>query len=88
MGGVPLAGDDGQFAGYRGLARIITPRKLAERRLRESESQLRQLVETIPAAIVFVVNNKVTRHANRLAVNAQQTYANTVECAHPWHKTS
>jgi PAS domain S-box-containing protein len=53
VGGVPLAGESGEFAGYRGLARIITPRKLAERRLRESESRMRQLVEFIPAAIAF-----------------------------------
>ena len=54
VGGVPLTGEDGNFTGYRGLARVITPRKLAERRLRESESRMRQLVEFIPAAIVFV----------------------------------
>jgi PAS domain S-box-containing protein len=64
-GGVPLIGEDGQFAGYRGLARIITPRKLAERRLRESESQLRQLVESIPAAIVFVGPDERVRVHNR-----------------------
>jgi len=51
---VPVTDEKGRFRGYRGLARIITDRKLAEQRLRKSELQLRQLVEFMPAAIVFV----------------------------------
>jgi len=54
VGAVPIVDEAGAFTGYRGLARIITPRKRAERRLRESESTLRQLVAFIPAAIVLV----------------------------------
>ena len=54
VGAVPVRDDGGAFRGYRGLARIITDRKLAEQRLRKSESQFRQLVEFMPAAIVFV----------------------------------
>ncbi|MBL0141203.1 MAG: PAS domain S-box protein [Betaproteobacteria bacterium] len=58
VGAVPVVDDKGQFRGYRGLARIITDRKRAERRLRESESQLRQLVEFMPAAIMFVNHDR------------------------------
>jgi PAS domain S-box-containing protein len=65
VGAVPIAGEGGAFAGYRGLARVITPRKLAERRLRESESQMRQLVEFIPAAIVFVGPDERVRVHNK-----------------------
>ena len=54
VGAVPVTDEKGRFRGYRGLARIITDRKLAEQRLRKSELQLRQLVEFMPAAIVFV----------------------------------
>jgi len=54
VGAVPVTDEQGKFRGYRGLARIITDRKLAEQRLRKSELQLRQLVEFMPAAIVFV----------------------------------
>ena len=54
VGAVPVLDADGRFRGYRGLARLITDRKLAEQRLRKSELELRQLVEFMPAAIVFV----------------------------------
>ena len=54
VGAVPVVDEQGTFRGYRGLARIITDRKQAEQRLRKSELQLRQLVEFMPAAIVFV----------------------------------
>ncbi len=54
VGAVPVLDEQGGFRGYRGLARMITDRKLAEQRLRKSELELRQLVEFMPAAIVFV----------------------------------
>ncbi|NJD89154.1 MAG: PAS domain S-box protein [Betaproteobacteria bacterium] len=54
VGAVPIADEQGRFRGYRGLARVITDRRLAEQRLRKSELQLRQLVEFMPAAIIFV----------------------------------
>jgi len=54
VGAVPIVDEHGKFRGYRGLARIITDRRLAEQRLRKSELQLRQLVEFMPAAIIFV----------------------------------
>ncbi|HEX4942846.1 MAG TPA: PAS domain S-box protein [Usitatibacteraceae bacterium] len=54
VGAVPVVDERGRFRGYRGLARIITDRKQAEQRLRKSESQFRQLVEFMPAAIVLV----------------------------------
>jgi PAS domain S-box-containing protein len=54
VGAVPVTDEQGKFRGYRGLARIITDRKLAEQRLRKSESQFRQLVEFLPAGVVLL----------------------------------
>jgi PAS domain S-box-containing protein len=54
IGAVPVTDERGGFRGYRGLARIITDRKLAEKRVRESESQLRQLVDFMPATVAFM----------------------------------
>ncbi|MGE0357925.1 MAG: PAS domain S-box protein [Burkholderiales bacterium] len=64
-GAVPVVDDQGEFRGYRGLAKIITDRKVAEERLRERELQLRQLVEYMPAAIVFVDRNERVAIHNR-----------------------
>lgn len=84
IGAVPVTDDRGRFRGYRGLARIITDRKLAEQRLRKSESQFRQLVEFMPAAIVFVnqdqravVHNKA--YAELLGLSAQEINGRRVE---------
>ena len=79
VGGVPLAGEDGRFTGYRGLARIITPRKLAERRLRESESQMRQLVEFIPAAIAFFGPDERVRVHNQAYASALGLAADAID---------
>jgi len=84
IGAVPVTDDRGRFRGYRGLARIITDRKLAEQRLRKSESQFRQLVEFMPAAIVFVnqdqravVHNKA--YAEFLGLPAQEINGRRIE---------
>ncbi|PIW30514.1 MAG: hypothetical protein COW30_02185 [Rhodospirillales bacterium CG15_BIG_FIL_POST_REV_8_21_14_020_66_15] len=47
VSGVPVFGGGGEFLGYRGTAQIITERKLAERKLAESENRLRQAVESL-----------------------------------------
>jgi len=41
ISGEPVFGDDGQFAGYRGVGRDITSRKQAEERIELSERRLR-----------------------------------------------
>ncbi len=67
-GAVPILDETGAFRGYRGLAKVITDRKRAEKLLQESESQLRQLVEFMPAAIVFVnPGNRVVVHNKAFA---------------------
>jgi PAS domain-containing protein len=80
VGAVPVIDENGKFRGYRGLARVITDRKLAEQRLRKSESQFRQLVEFMPAAIVLVgqdrravVHNKA--YAELLGLRGKSTAA-------------
>lgn len=47
VSGVPVFSGKGAFRGYRGTAQIITERKLAQRKLAESENRLRQAVESL-----------------------------------------
>jgi PAS domain S-box-containing protein len=45
MSGAPRYGDGGAFLGYRGIAKDITAQLAAERDLRESEQQVKELLE-------------------------------------------
>ncbi len=57
--------DDGNPTGFRGIARDITERKLAEKILRESERQLKEIIEGSPIpTIVFNREDHIT-HWNR-----------------------
>jgi len=49
VSGLPVFDEAGRFVGYRGVGRNITERKLAEQALRQSEQELRDLIEAIPA---------------------------------------
>jgi PAS domain S-box-containing protein len=46
--GTPIVDQKGEVVGYRGLDRDVTPQKLAEAGLRESQQRLRMLVTAIP----------------------------------------
>ncbi len=50
--GVPLFDDDGTFRGYQGVDRDITDHKQAERNLRESEKNYRELAENANSIIL------------------------------------
>ena len=53
---VPVFSKDGAFAGYRGIDRDITQRKLAQDALQESEERYRTFVESANEAI-FVIQD-------------------------------
>ncbi|MCC7016519.1 MAG: PAS domain S-box protein [Rhodospirillales bacterium] len=74
VSGVPVFTADGMFAGYRGTGSVVTERKLAEERLRESQNLLRTIIDTVPA----IVNLK-DRHARFLLVNRYQARAYGIE---------
>ena len=65
VSGKPVFDADGSFAGYRGIGRDITGQKRSEAELRESESQLRQLTDNLPAAIAYIDSDLIFRFANR-----------------------
>ncbi len=70
VSGVPVFDDDGNFAGYRGTGRLITERKLAEDRLRESQNLLRTVIDAVPAMIAL--KDRETRY---VLVNRYQAQA-------------
>jgi two-component system sensor kinase FixL len=60
LNGEPQFGDDGSFAGYRGVGRDVTTQK-------RNESQLRAFFELSPDAIVIIDNDRSIRFANTMA---------------------
>ena len=53
LSGVPIYDAAGNFNGYRGVGTNITERKRAEQALRDSERELRQLTNAVPAVISY-----------------------------------
>ncbi|NMB80089.1 MAG: PAS domain S-box protein, partial [Methanomicrobiales archaeon] len=56
---VPIFSKDGRFAGYRGVDRDITQRKIAQDALQESEERYRTFVECANEAIFVIQDGKI-----------------------------
>jgi diguanylate cyclase (GGDEF)-like protein/PAS domain S-box-containing protein len=53
VSGEPVFDAEGSFAGYRGTARDITPRKCAEQDLHRSKHLLDEIVDNLPTSVVL-----------------------------------
>lgn len=61
----PIKTPDGEIIGASKIARDVTEIKQAEAALRESENQLRQITDAIPALVSYVDRNHHYRFVNR-----------------------
>ncbi|MBC7617943.1 MAG: EAL domain-containing protein [Candidatus Saccharibacteria bacterium] len=59
LSGVPTSNAEGEFAGYCGLGRDITQRKMAEQHLRESQNQYQELVQWAPLGLCVHHNGRI-----------------------------
>jgi PAS domain S-box-containing protein len=70
VSGTPFHAPDGSFVGWRGVARDITKRKMAEAELRESEERFREMFEqTEEPIILFAAGSARILDANPAVVS-------------------
>jgi PAS domain S-box-containing protein len=65
ISGVPIFDASGKFTGYRGTGRDTTEMRRVTEALRTSESQLREITDTVPAWITYVDAGQRLRFHNR-----------------------
>jgi len=65
ISGVPIFDATGRFTGYHGTGRETTAMRQVQDALRASESQLRDITDTVPAFIAYVDAAQVFRFHNR-----------------------
>lgn len=65
ISGVPIFDASGRFTGYRGTGRDTTEMHRFSEALRDSELQLRQITDTVPALIAYVDSDQRFRFHNR-----------------------
>ena len=64
VSGEPVFDTEGVFAGYRGIGRSITEKRIAEHALRDSEERFRTLWETTNDAILLIDDGGYIQFAN------------------------
>ncbi|MES2687771.1 MAG: PAS domain S-box protein [Pseudomonadota bacterium] len=65
ISGVPIFDGSGRFTGYHGTGRDTTAMRQVQDALRASESQLRDIADTLPALISYVDSSQRFRFHNR-----------------------
>ncbi len=65
ISGVPIFDETGRFTGYHGTGRDTTAMRQVQDALRASESQLRDITDTLPAYISYVDSSQRFRFHNR-----------------------
>ena len=65
ISGVPVFDSAGHFTGYRGIGRDTTEMRRVAEALRDSESQLRQITDTVSALIAYVDAGHYFRFHNK-----------------------
>jgi PAS domain S-box-containing protein len=65
ISGVPIFDSSGRFTGYRGTGRDTSEMRRVTEALRASESQLREITDTVPAWITYVDAGQHLRFHNR-----------------------
>lgn len=66
ISGNPVFGEDGAFEGYYGTGRDITERRLAEKKLRDSEQRFRALYHQSPMGILLEDYSQVKLRVDKL----------------------
>src|SRR5260370_1909129 len=76
--GVPLRDEDGNIVKWYGVTTDIEDRKRAEDKIREQESELRQIVDVIPQLVAVFGTRRERPYATVFGAGRERLYANRI----------